>query len=124
MKLTKSVRPTKDGMTYDIDGDPVLLFPLATRLQKEFGLDAGRLPAFGLDGTYIELTKGDITLTVGWDVWSDLFIMTDDKKGDALFKEIAEYLDNNLEELGELEDQLIAEYKEKEKKEQNEEKEK
>jgi len=122
MKLTKSVRPTKDGMTYDIDGDPVLLFPLSTRLEKEFGLEPGRLPVFGLDGTYIELNKDDISLTVGWDVWSDLFVMTNDKKGDALFKEIAEYLDKNLEELGELEDKLIAEHKEKEEKENSEEK--
>ena len=124
MKLTKSIRPTKNGMTYDIDGDAVLLFPLATKLQDEFGLDAGHIPMFGLDGTYIELTKGDISITVGWDVWSDIFIMTHDEKGESLFKEIAEYLDKNLEMLGELEDQLIIEYKEKEDKEKKEENEK
>ena len=122
MKFIKRVRPTKDGMTYDIDGgDPVLLFPLSTKLEKRFGLEPGQIPVFGLDGTYIQLFKGDIELTVGWDVWSDIFIMTFDEKGDELFKEIEVYLDSILDELPELQEKLLAEHKEKEEKEKSEE---
>ena len=125
MKFSKFVRPTKGGMTYDIEGgDPVLLFPLATMLQKALGLDAGRIPAFGLDGTYIELTKGEIKLTVGWDIWSDIFIKTSEKNGEALFKSIEYFLNKNHEILGELKDNLVNEQKEKEKQEKAEEKKK
>ena len=70
MKFTKSVHPTKNGMTYDIDGgDSILIFSLATKLQKEFGLDARRFPAFGFDEVLVELTKEDIEIIAVWDIF-------------------------------------------------------
>jgi hypothetical protein len=112
--LSSYIHPTKDGKTYDIGGgDLVLVFPLATKLQEKFGLDAGRFPAFGLDGTYVELKKNDIEIIVGWDIWSDLFVMTTNKNGEQLFMQIIKYLNENLEELGDLQDKLLAELEEK-----------
>ena len=115
MKLSPKLRKTPKGLlTYDIGADIVLLFPVATKIQEKFGLESGRLPGFGLDNAFVELLYNDFPILVGWDIWSDLYVMAMDKKANEKVREIAEYLDTIMDELGELEDKLIAESKEKE----------
>ena len=67
-----------------------------------------------MDNAFVELLYNDIPILVGWDIWSDLYVMAMDEKANEKVREIAEYLDTIMDELGELEDKLIAEYKEKE----------
>jgi hypothetical protein len=110
MKLIGKIRPTKNGITYDIDGgEAVLVFPLATKIQKRFGLDAGQLPAIGFDNVLVELTKNDIKIIVGWDIWSDLFVMSVDEKGNQLIRKIAEFIEGSLDELSLMQEKLIKE---------------
>ncbi|TFG20450.1 MAG: hypothetical protein EU533_06100 [Promethearchaeota archaeon] len=115
-KFNPVLRTTPTGLlSYDLGADYMLLFPLATKLQNKFGLEAEKLPIFGLDQIFLDLNKGALTITIGWDIWSDLFIMALDENANELVKEIAGYIDTILEELEELEDKLIAEHKENEK---------
>jgi len=111
--LSGILRKSPSGVyTYDIGADSVLVFPLASKLQERFQLEAGQLPIFGLDTILVELTKDDLTIVVGWDIWSELFIMAGEVKANGLLKEISKYLDSIMKELGDLEDKLIAESKE------------
>ena len=115
-KLKPVLRKTPKGLlSYDIGADFVLFFPLATKIQEKFELEPDQLPIFGLDQVFLDLTKDDIKIMIGWDIWSDLFIMALDKKANNLIQEIATYLDSILDELEELEDTLIAENEEKKK---------
>lgn len=115
-KLKPRLKETPTGLlTYDLGADYVLVFPLATKLEEKFGLEAGQMPIFGLEQVFVDLVKGDLKISVGWDIWSDLFVMAMDKKANPLVKEISEYLDSILDELEELEEQLIAEQEEKKK---------
>ena len=115
-KLKPVLRETPKGLlTYDLGADYVLIFPLASKLEQKFGLEAPEAPIFGLDQIFIDLIKDDLRITVGWDIWSDLFIMAMDKNSNELIKEISEYLDSILDELEELEAQLITEAEEKKK---------
>jgi len=115
--ISGELRKTPTGLyTYDMEGDPILVFPLATLIQKKFGLEAGKFPAIGLDEVLVELTYNNIPIIVGWDIWSDLFVMAMDQRANFKVKEIAEYLSTKLIKLGKLEDKLLAEQKKKEEK--------
>jgi len=86
--------------TYDIDNaDPVLLFPICSEIEKKFGFNVPNLPFFGLDGTYIKLIRNDVEIVLGWDVWSDIFVMAVDDKGDKIVQEIGIYLNSIIEDL-------------------------
>lgn len=109
-KLTPHLVTTHKGLlSYELGADISLVFPLATKLQENFGLEAGRMPAFGPDQLFVELLKEDKSILVGWDIWSDLFIMAGDENSNGLLKEISTYLDSILDELEQLEEKLIAE---------------
>jgi len=105
----------KGLLSYELGADISLVFPLATKLQEKFGLEAGKMPAFGPDQLFVELVKGEKSILVGWDIWSDLFIMAGSEDSNDLLKEISMYLDSILDELEELEKKLIAEQKSQEK---------
>ena len=112
-KLSGNLHKTPSGLyTYDIGADAILLFPLATKLQEKFKLDAGQFPAFGPDTLLVELTKGDHAIFVGWDIWSDLFVMARNVQSNGLMKEISVYLGSIMGELEELEEKLIAQHEE------------
>jgi len=86
--------------TYDIDNaDPVLLFPICSEIEKKFSLKVPNLPFFGLDGTYIKLIRNDVEIVLGWDVWSDIFVMAVDDKGDKIVQEIGIYLNSIIDDL-------------------------
>lgn len=107
-KLIPKLRETPKGLlSYDLGADSVLIFPIAQMLEEKFGLDAKKLPIFGLDSIFLDMVSStNLHITIAWDIWSDLFIMALEKKANDLIKEIAEYLDSKLEELEELETQL------------------
>ena len=107
------LRETPKGLlSYDLGADAVLIFPIAERLQERFGLQAGRMPVFGLDSALVELLTPEperVPIVVGWDIWSDLFIMSMDVRANDLIKEIAAFLNSISKELEELESQLLKE---------------
>ncbi len=115
-KITSILRENPNGLLeYEIDADPIILFPLATMIQKEFGLKAGHFPAFNLDCILVELIYEDLSIIVGWDIWSDIFIAAQNKKANDIIKHIADYVNSKLDELEKLEEKLLAEQKLKEK---------
>ena len=94
IKLDGKFNKTAEGNeTYDIyHADAEHIFPVATLIQKNFGFKPLQLPIFGLDCAYLEMTQEDIKIIIGWDIWSGLFVMASDKKGNSTVREIGEFL--------------------------------
>ena len=96
-----------------MDAESVLFFTIVSKIQEKFGLDSPKLPIYGLDGTYLDLRKDDIKITMMWDVWTEFSIFChDNDKGAPLIREIGEYLNTILDELAILEEKLLKEYEE------------
>jgi hypothetical protein len=93
-KLKGNFSKTTEGHeTYDIyHAEAEHIFPVATMIEKKFGFKPLQLPIFALDSAYIELIRNDVKIIVGWDIWSGLFVMSTDIKGDTVVHEIGEYL--------------------------------
>ena len=93
-KLNGKFYKTAEGNeTYDIEHvEAEHIFPVATIIQKTFGFKPLQLPNFGLDSAYLELIKEDIKIIIGWDIWSGLFVMAIDEKGNLAVREIGDFL--------------------------------
>jgi len=94
IKLQGNFSKTAAGHeTYDINhAEAEHIFPVATIIEKQFGFKPLQLPILALDSAYIELKRNDIKIIIGWDIWSGLFVMAVDHKGDSIIHEIGEYL--------------------------------
>lgn len=89
----KFYKTAKGNETYDIEhAEAEHIFPVATIIQKTFGFKPLQLPIFGLDSAHLELIKEDIKIMIGWDIWSGLFVMAIDEKGNKAVREIGEFL--------------------------------
>jgi len=77
-------------------------------------LEAPNLSIFGLYQVFLDLIGGELSITIGWKIWSDFFIIALNKNSNQLVKEIANFLETILNKLEELEDKFIAKHKEKE----------
>ena len=94
IKLDGKFNKTAEGNeTYDIyHAEAEHIFPVATMIQKNFGFKPLQIPIFGLDSAYLEMIQEDIKIMVGWDIWSGLFVMAIDEKGNKAVREIGEFL--------------------------------
>ena len=108
-KLTGKFFKAANGHdSYDIDAaEPELLFPVATKIQEKFGFEPAQLPLFGLDVTYLDLVRDNVTIIMGWDIWSGLFVFAQDDEGDSIIREIGSYLEEISEELYQLQEELL-----------------
>ena len=89
----KLYKTAKGNETYDIEhAEAEHIFPVATLIQENFGFEPLQLPIFGLDSAYLEMVRENIKIIVGWDIWSGLFVMSPDKKGNSAVREIGEFL--------------------------------
>ena len=86
--------------SYEIfDAEAQFIFSLADMLQDRFGFSDFTLPAFGLDQVYMECSKDNRRIILGWDNWSGCFVTTNEPENDAFVAEIGAYLDRALQEL-------------------------
>jgi len=87
-----------------------LIFPIATMLEEKFNLETDRQPLFGLDGTYLSLIRetDSISLTLGWDNWSGVFVMAENTNSDSIVKEIGEYLNSILSKLEKMNEEFLV----------------
>lgn len=82
--------------SYDIEAFKAgHIFPVATRLEQVLGFEPTGLSALVMDCAYLEMQRGGVEITVGWDIWSGLFIMAKDEAGDEAVREIAEHFEAN-----------------------------
>lgn len=113
-KLTGLFTTTPTGLkTYEIYYATSGLIPVvAVLLAEKFGLAPGYL-LDGIDVYYLDCTRPDCKITLGWDNWSGFFIMPNgaNPNWDKILGEIGDYIDSQLENLGEFIDQsLLANY--------------
>lgn len=93
---TSSKHASLENSRLEPDSIPEIL----DMLRKRFGdrLRIGPGFGFGLDSSAGDIFLNGVRLTVGWDIWSGLFIMAWDDRGDPLVREIAEIIIENQEE--------------------------
>jgi len=75
--VDSELRKLDNGLySYEIfEADQNYIFTLADILEKQHSFRMISAPMVGLDGIYWEMSRGNIKLTVGWDIWSGAFIM-------------------------------------------------
>lgn len=61
-------------------------------LEKKFSVKYDEKGAVGLDGVYFSVTIDEEQVTIGWDIWSGVFIMSKDIKGNNVIEAVYEYL--------------------------------
>ena len=66
-------------------------------LEKKFKIEYDGNGALGLDGIYSDYQIEGKIVTVGWDCWSGVFIMSRSIEDNSLIEEIAKYLSENAE---------------------------
>lgn len=88
-----------------------LIFPIATMLEEKFDLSTDGLPLFGLDGNYLSLKReeGSLSIILGWDNWSGVFIMAENEHSDDIVREIGKHLNSILPKLERMNEELLVE---------------
>jgi len=70
------------------------IYEIGASLTNHFGFKEQCAPVFGLDGIFWDFFRGDVNLTVGWDIWSGCFVMSHCKKGDEIIAQYQYYVEN------------------------------
>ena len=65
----------------------------ADLLRERFGFSKARSPVVGFDEVITDCHKGDVKLLLGWDNWSGFYVLADSPLGDAVVKDLGDYLD-------------------------------
>lgn len=73
-----------------------LIYDIGASLINYFGFKEQFTPAVGLDSIFWDFCRDDVKLTVGWDIWSGCFIMSNCKKGDEFIAQYQIYVENLL----------------------------
>ncbi|MDR1701959.1 MAG: hypothetical protein LBR56_04220 [Sporomusaceae bacterium] len=83
--------------SYDIsEADQSYIFKFADVLTKQFGFSTHRPPVCGLDGVYWDIEKENIILTLGWDIWSGVFVFARCVDGNQYVCDFADFYNNLL----------------------------
>lgn len=86
--------------SYEIfDADENSIFNFADILEQEFQFTKFKVPVVGLDGIYWDFYKDEEMITLGWDNWSGIFIMSNSELGDLLVTQIGNYINSILTDL-------------------------
>ncbi len=95
-KLHGSLQKTANGhASYEIyNASPEIILKIADLISARFGFTLLDLPGIGLDVVITRSRKGEIELTLGWDIWSGFYLMGSSLEGDLKVKEIGGYLDS------------------------------
>ncbi len=75
-----------------VNSAPKILPVIGNILVSQFGCTKLESPIAGLDAVITKCKKGNIELDLGWDNWSDFYILSISSEGDELVKEIGTYL--------------------------------
>jgi hypothetical protein len=75
-----------------VNSAPKILPEIGNILVSQFGCTKLDSPIAGLDAVITKCQKGNIELDLGWDNWSDFYILSVSSEGDELVKEIGTYL--------------------------------
>ena len=93
----KVITLPKGNLSYEIGGGEAEdIFLLVDVLQSRMGYEAA-LPIFGLDSAWMDMERDGKKITVGWDIWSDLFIFVGDKENNELVNEIFSTVKDEIE---------------------------
>ncbi len=86
--------------TYDIfDANTKYMYAIIDFISKKYNFTINDIPflgVIGLDGIFYELKRKNIKLTVGWDIWSGVFIMSHCLEGNEYIVNVINYLNNNI----------------------------
>lgn len=83
--------------SYEIfEADETFTLKMAEVLIDKFEFKNQHEPLVGLDGCYMDLYRGQVKVTVGWDNWSGCFAMAYCHEGDSYIAKLGEYFNENL----------------------------
>jgi hypothetical protein len=101
--LKGKVHKTEQGNnSYEVFAlEPTAIYIISTWLQADFGLEASKELVSGLNILTLNLWRGNMRITLGWDNWSGIFVMAHNPDDDALIEQISAYLEPRLHELEE-----------------------
>jgi hypothetical protein len=99
--LRGKMLPQETGqLSYQIfEAEAGLVFPVARRIEENFGFAAPNPPLYQLDEIYIELWQDDLHITVGWDTWNGCFVIGATDAENEVVQAIGEYLETQLKNL-------------------------
>ncbi len=95
-QFMKTVSGRESYEIYEADGQ--MVYEVVQILREEFGFQSA-LPIFGPDEVYVDCTRDDARLTVGWDNWSGCFVMGFNDRADPIVREIGDYLNTLLQDI-------------------------
>jgi len=64
------------------------IFEVIKLLEKRFTVEYNNKCAAGLDGVYFSAMINNEKVTIGWNIWSGVFIMSEDEKGNDVIEDI------------------------------------
>ncbi len=70
------------------------IFEVIKLLEKNFTVKYDDKCAAGLDGGYFSAMINSKKITIGWDIWSGVFIMSEDESGNDLIEDVFQYLNS------------------------------
>ncbi|NHJ47327.1 MAG: hypothetical protein FK733_06010 [Asgard group archaeon] len=108
-KLTgKIFKTAQDTLSYDIEAASIaLVMSVVEMIENKFGFQMIEgMPVIGFEDAVIVMTKDDIKIWVGWDIWSGLYVFADEKSGDQTIQDIGAFLDTKLSELEAIEKKI------------------
>ncbi|MEW6126597.1 MAG: hypothetical protein AB1757_06115 [Acidobacteriota bacterium] len=99
-KLTGAYHTAANGhLSYEIyRATPDFLLYAAEILRDHFGFSEATKPIIGLDQIISECTKEEVTLMLGWDIWSGFYILADSDAGDEWVKTIGKFFDSTIQQ--------------------------
>lgn len=105
--MGKLVRVANGHYSYDIeipfDEEHFrYMLDIAENLIKNFRFEQPKTPIAGPDGTCMDLFREGIRITIGWDIWSGLFVMAHCDEGDGIIRRFSEEysIERSIERIG------------------------
>ncbi|WP_144028399.1 hypothetical protein [Paenibacillus ferrarius] len=95
----KFYKTSKGYDSYEIfDVEASFIFKIAIVVVEVFQFTHAD-PLIGFEQVFMDLVKDEVTITIGWDIWSGCFVTANDPKGGAWILQIGNYLDGQLNSL-------------------------
>lgn len=92
-KLSEIAHGRKTCDNYDLEGH--MISQILSKLEKNFELDFCNKGTISVEFAGLDLFINGENITIGWDNWSGLFIMSREISGNGVIEKIYEYLNNS-----------------------------
>jgi hypothetical protein len=85
--------------SYEVSEAGIDFLTQIDRIVERLGFTMQGMPLVGLDQVFARYSKGEVSLTTGWDNWSGCLVFADQPAGGRYVIEVGEQVDTLLEEV-------------------------